>query len=276
MGRQDVHGFRRSGRRGLAALAGLLLVAALEARAGELVIAAAASLREPAQQLALDFEAARPEVETRLSFGASSALGAQIRLGAPVDVFLSADAAIVDDLQRRGLVAAGDRFAFTGNRIVVIVRPGSGLVVKEPADLLRDDIRRFAMPSRVVPIGRYARAWLALHALAEPLAARIVVTEHARATLAAVELGHADAAIVYASDARAGRGAEIAYEIPPAEQPRIVYAAARIATSRAPEDAAAFLASLRTDRASALLRAAGFRPPGGAGPAGPEPEAKPE
>jgi molybdate transport system substrate-binding protein len=276
LGRQDGQGFRRARRSGLAALAGSLLALAPVARAGDLVIAAAASLREPVEQLSLDFEAARPEVDTRLSFGASSALGAQVRLGAPVDVFLSADAAIVDDLERRGLVVAGDRFALTRNRIVVIVRRESGMALNRPADLLGEDVRRFAMPSKVVPIGRYASAWLALHGLSEPLAARTVVTEHARATLAAVALGHADAAIVYASDARAGRDVEIAFEIPEAEHPPIVYSAARIATSRVPEDAAAFLASLRTERASALLRAAGFRPLRAGGAAGATPELAPE
>jgi len=258
--RRDGQGARRTGRLLVAALVALLGAAAPPLRAEELVVAAAASLRGPVEQLARDFEARRPDVTARLSFGASSVLGTQIRLGAPVDVFLSADAAIVDDLQRRGLVAPGDRFVFASNQIVVITRRGSGIALRQPSDLLRADVRRFALPGPAVPLGHYARSWLARHDLGRLLAARTVVTEHARATLAAVELGHADAAIVYASDARAGKGVEVGREIRAAEQPEIAYWAARIARSRAPS-AAAFLASLRTDRAAEVLAAAGFLPP---------------
>jgi molybdate transport system substrate-binding protein len=87
---------------------------------------------------------------------------------------------------------------------------------------------------------------------------RIVRTEHARATLAAVDLGHADAAIVYATDARLARSARVAFEIPEAEQPRIVYVAARIAGG---EQAGRFLAFLGGPEARSALRTAGFGPP---------------
>ena len=68
----------------------------------------------------------------------------------------------------------------------------------------------------------------------------MVQTENVRATLAAVDAGNADAAIVYVTDARMATSARVAFEIPDAEQPRIVYVArASRATRSSPELAAA-------------------------------------
>ncbi len=237
-----------------------LLLGAGPAAANGLVVAAAASLREPIEQLADEFEARHRSTTVSLNFGASSALGVQIRLGAPVDVFLSADPRIVDDLQARGLARASERFAFASNRLVVMRPGGSDLRITGAADLLGAEVRRIAMPTDAVPLGRYARQWLARHGLIEALTPRLVITEHARATLAAVEAGHANLAIVYATDALVARRASLAFEIPAREQPRIVYAAARLSTGRSPVVGAAFLDELRGPRGSRLLREAGFAP----------------
>jgi molybdate transport system substrate-binding protein len=94
----------------------------------------------------------------------------------------------------------------------------------------------------------------------------LVSTEHARATLAAVDAGHADAGIVYATDARMARSARVAFEPPANEQPRIVYVAAPLTSARTPELAAQFVAALAGADAQRMLRAAGFAPPPNAGP----------
>ena len=260
-------------RQGLGLLAVALLACGETPAAGEapttneLLVAAAASLREPVERLADEFETGHPDTTVRLSFGASSALGVQIRLGAPVDVFLSADPRIVDELQRRGLVTAGDRFAFASNRLVVVRRANGGPPLAGPEDLLQPEVQRIAMPTEAVPVGHYARQWLARRGLIEALTPRLVATEHARATLAAVEAGHADLAIVYATDARMARRAEIAYRIPDAEQPSILYVAARLGAGdglRAGDD---FLRELRGAAGARVLREAGFGPVPGPKPA---------
>jgi molybdate transport system substrate-binding protein len=228
--------------------------------AGELVIAAAASLREPIETLVAEYDEANPGGRTRITFGASSALAAQIRLGAPVDVFLSADPRLIDALATRGLISADTRFPFASNRLVVVKRPGSALRIDRAGDLVQPAIRRVAMPAEAVPLGRYARSWLTGQGLLDALMPRIVATEHARATLAAVENEHADVAIVYATDARVARSARIAFEIPTNEQPEIVYSAAAMARGPEPIRSRAFLAALRKPRAASLLSAAGFIP----------------
>jgi molybdate transport system substrate-binding protein len=232
----------------------------------EILVAAAVSLREPLIEISRHYRYEEPSAEVRFSFGASSALGAQIRFGAPIDVFISADERIVDDLEQRGLVAAGSRFALARNRLVVLRSAEFSLAIEEANDLVQPAVRRFAVAAPLVPVGRYAREWLRRRGLLQALGSRIALTEHARAALAAVDLGHADLAIVYATDARIARSARIAWEIPDREQPRIIYTAARI--SARTEGAAeteravsgdAFLAFLRAPGARAVLAAAGFQ-----------------
>lgn len=237
----------------------VLLGGASPTGAAELLVGAAVSLRGPMDEIARRFEAREPGVAVRLSFGASSVLASQVRAGAPLDVLVSADERSVEQLASEGRIAPQDRVVLASNRLVVLVAPHLRRRPARPGDLLAQEIRRVAVPDGAVPIGRYARAWLAAQGLLEPLAARLVPTEHARATLAAVDAGHAEAAIVYATDARLARAARPAFEIPDAEQPRIVYAAARLLGAR--PGAERLLAFLGGDEARRVLAAAGFGVP---------------
>ena len=247
----------------IAALAWPLLVA-MAGAAEELAVGAATSLRESAAAIASHFELAHPELRVRTGFAASSWLAAQLRAGAPLDIVLSADDRIVDDLVAEGLVSPRARLDFACNRLVVVATPELAGSLRQASDLAAPAIRRIAMPASLVPAGRYARIWLPGLGLLDHLAPKLVPTEHARATLAAVDLGHADAAIVYASDARLARAALLAFEVPDAQQPRIVYAAARSAGAGAAADA--YLDHLRGEAAQRILAEHGFAPCGNGSP----------
>ena len=241
--------------RGLVAVA-VLLAAGWGARGEELRVAAASSLREPLERIAERFDSQRSDVRVRIGFGASSVLAAQVRAGAPVDVLVSADSKIAQRLEREGLAAA--RSTVAHNRLVVVAREG-GPSIEAPSDLVGPGVRRVAIPEHAVPVGRYAREWLARHGIAEAMLARAVRTEHARATLAAVDQGLVDLAIVYVTDARLARRAQVALVIPDSEQPRIDYVALVVAETRRPELARAFLDFLRSEQAGQVLADAGFR-----------------
>jgi len=243
-----------------AALAVLIAWALPQAGAAdEIVVAGAVSLRAPLQEIVRRYEATRPGVRLVLTSGASSFLAAQLRAGAPIDLLVAADTRIVDDLVSEGLVNASDRQTLATNRLVAMARPGLSPSPTNAAALATPGIRRIAMPDGAVPVGRYAREWLARRGLLDRLAPRFVLTEHARATLAAVDAGHADVALVYATDARLARHATIAFEIPAAEQPRIVYGVALVRDA-APE-AAGFFSWLASPTARQILQRAGFGAP---------------
>jgi molybdate transport system substrate-binding protein len=249
--------------RGLA-LAGLALAAGLAGCAreqqGPLRVGAAASLREVVEQIGARFAEANPGVRVEPVFGASNELAAQLRAGAPLDVLLSADAEIPRALESEGRVSGVRDFA--ANRLVVVATPEVAPQLSQAADLAGPAVRRLAMPGAAVPIGRYAREWLLGRGLAQALEPRLVRTQDVRATLAAVDSGNADAAIVYATDARVAKSARVALEIPDAEQPRIVYTAAVASDTRQPEAASRFLGFLGGAEAVRLLRKAGFGAPG--------------
>jgi molybdate transport system substrate-binding protein len=78
----------------------LIAMLAKPAGGGELLVAAAVSLREPLETVARRFESEHPGTRVQLAFGASSALAAQARAGAPLDVFVAADEESIDSLAR--------------------------------------------------------------------------------------------------------------------------------------------------------------------------------
>lgn len=222
------------------------------AGAETLRVGAAVSLREPVEAGARAFEAEHPGLRVRVSYGASSALAAQLRAGAPLDLLLSADLEIARALAEGGL--AEPPLELARNRLVVVAAPDARL--ETPQDLLA--LRRIAVPDGAVPVGRYARAWLRGRGLLAALEGRFVPTEHARATLIAVEQGAVDAAIVYATDARLARRARTAFAVPADEHPEIVYAIS-LRRGAGPLGAArAFAAWWRSEAGRSRLRAAGF------------------
>jgi molybdate transport system substrate-binding protein len=243
----------------------LILVALLAkpALAGDLVVAAAVSLTEPLGTIAARFEKEHPGAHVQLAFGASSALAAQAKAGAPMDVFVAADEETIAALASAGLVRKGTQQVIAGNTLVVIASRELRVPIESAADLARPEVRRIALPEAAVPLGHYGRAWLEGRGLLATLAPRLVATEHARATLAAVDAGNADAGIVYATDARTARSARVVFTPPAAEQPRIVYVAALLTSARAPSLADQFLAALMAADARHALVASGFSPPPG-------------
>ena len=228
-------------------------------RAGEILVAGAVSLREPLTEIARGYEREHAGTRVQLTFGASNFLAAQLRAGAPIDIFVSADARIVDALVAEGLVAPTAIRMLARNRLVVLARPGLASVPTTVGELDAPGIRRIAIPDGAVPVGRYAREWLERSGLLARLTPRLIPTEHARSTLAAVDAGNADVAVVYATDARLARHAKLAFRVPAAEQPDILYAVARARRARA--EANAFPAWLDGPVAQQALANAGFEAP---------------
>jgi molybdate transport system substrate-binding protein len=86
--------------------------------AAEVRIAVAANFTEPAKELASDFEAISG-YKTRLSFGATGQLYAQIVQGAPFDVLLAADRTTPDRAIAEGHGVAGTQRTYAIGRLVL-------------------------------------------------------------------------------------------------------------------------------------------------------------
>lgn len=228
-----------------------------------LEVYAASSLIDAFADVERELEAAEPGLDVVVSTAGSQILRMQIEHGGPADVFASADPDHVQALLDGGWLVDGEAFADNG-LAVIVPRPGPGRV-RSFEDLPRAE--RLVIGAPNVPVGRYARQMLrrageASRGRFEALTMSRVVSEETNARLvrAKVELGEADAAIVYRSDAIASDRVTLV-EVPEEHDVRAEYRAGVVAGTAEPELASRFVALLRSPRGQAILARHGFGPP---------------
>jgi len=216
-----------------------LFLLAFPVHASEVRVFAAASLSDALQSIARVYEKQTGD-RVLFNFGASSTLARQIELGAPADVFLSADEAKMDALQKQGLIDRATRASALSNKLAIV---GDG--IRSPRDLIGKKVA-IAEPSSV-PAGIYARTWLTRIGLWPKIAPNVIPTEHVRAALAAVRSGNADAAIVYVTDTP-----RVSYVVD--DGPPISYPFAVVTNAENPKAARRFLAFVRSPEAMKIFR----------------------
>ena len=236
---------------------GVLLLALLSMQGAAppqpITVAAAVSLTDALEEIAKAYSAAGG-APVRFNLAGSNVLARQIVSGAPADVFISADEAQMDVVEKAGALVPGSRVAVVENQLAVVAAADRADFVRREFARAPAEIRRLAIGDpAAVPAGVYARRYLEAKGLWQAYEPRIVPTTNVRAALAAVETGGVDAAIVYLTDLSAARTAVLAMAIPLAEGPRIVYPGAVIAASKNAVEAKRFLAFLRGPAATATF-----------------------
>ncbi len=221
-------------------------------------VAAAVSLTDALTAAAAEYPATG-NGRVRFNFAASNVLARQIVNGAPVDLFISADEAQMDVVEKAGRIVEGSRVDLLSNQLAVVVPDDRSRTFAGIRDLLDPAFRRIAIGDpEAVPAGVYAKAYLEREGVWEPLRSRIVPTASVRAALASVESGAADAAIVYRTDARMSNRASVAWLVPLDRGPRILYPAARVRGSPATSEAAKFVVFLQSDAGMRVFERFGF------------------
>jgi molybdate transport system substrate-binding protein len=239
----------------------LLALAPLFAAAAELSVSAAASLTNALRELGPAFEAQNPGTRVIFNFGASDTLLAQIARGAPADVFASADEVAMNRAETQRLISPGSRRNFLANTLVMIVPADGALGLKAPTDLLRPDVKRFAVGNPAsVPVGRYTKSALEAAALWEAAQAKAVFAQNVRQALDYVARGEVDAGFVYASDALIASGKVRVVTQVPTTTP-ITYPIAIVAGGPNAEAARSFLNFVLTPAAQAVFARHGFGKP---------------
>lgn len=220
----------------------------------ELTISAASSLTEP-----LEAYDETTEIEEQYSFAGSDDLAAQIRKGAPVDVFASANTSLPDALFEEGLVEKPE--TFISNQLVLAVPSDSDIVgigglVREESDLV--------IGAEGVPVGDYTRELLDRL----PSSASAAILDQVRSEEPDVKsivgklvAGAADAGFVYASDVNTAGEDLTAIELPADLEPIVTYGAAVVSDSENQEAAQGFIDSLKSGEAHELLLDADFLEP---------------
>jgi molybdate transport system substrate-binding protein len=193
----------------VAGVAALLLAGAapLRGQSGVLTVFAAASLTEAFADIGQRFDQENPGARVRFNYAGSQQLVLQIQQGARADVFASADERWMKTVTDSGF-AAGAPAVFAHNRLVVIVPAANPGRIDRLQDLSRRGLK-IVLAAGAVPVGRYSRQ--ALEQLsaapgftadfsAHVLANVVSQEENVKAVATKVQLGEADAGIVYRSD----------------------------------------------------------------------------
>lgn len=250
----------------VALTAALLTIAPLLARAHStqtepLRIAAASDLQAVLPELLRQFEA-DTGTKAVASFGASGSFFAQIRNGAPFDVFFSADIDYPQQLIAAGSADADTLYRYATGRLVVWTRKDTAFPITRGLAALTDPrVRRIAIANPAhAPYGRAAVAALRHAGLYDTLQPRLVLGENISQTAQLVDSGNADAGILAlslaAGPALTARGTYV--EIPADAHPPIEQALVIISASRQKDAARRLTAYVRRPEVRDLLRHFGF------------------
>ena len=232
-----------------------------------LTVFAAASLTDAFSEIGHGFEASHPGVTVRFNFAGSQTLSTQITQGAAADVFASANHTEMDKVVSAGLVSQGAPRDFLTNVLVVILPKGNPANLLTLRDLARPGIK-LDLGDETVPAGKYARQVLdnmskdpsySVGFAAQVLANVVSNESDVKQVVAKVQLGEADAGIVYVSDAIAAPELRT-IEIPANLNVVAKYPIAALTQAAQPELASEFIDAVLSAEGQAVLKKWGFTP----------------
>ncbi|MGD8404894.1 MAG: molybdate ABC transporter substrate-binding protein [Anaerolineales bacterium] len=226
-----------------------------------LTVFAAASLTESFSEIATAFEVSHPGVNVSLNFTGSNTLRAQIEQGAQADAFASANTREMEILVKNGLIEDAPQIFLT-NQLVIITPENNPAGLSTFDDLAQPDLK-LVLAAEEVPVGRYTRLMLENVGadFKEQVLVNVVSNEsNVKQVVAKVQLGEADAGIVYASDAVAAPELPV-IEIQPELNVLAEYPIAALKDAPQPELADEFVAFVLSPEGQAVLQKWGFSTP---------------
>lgn len=211
-------------------------------------VMAAASLVDVMKPLSSAYGEEHDGAKVEVDAAASSALVQRLKSGAKADVLITADTTTMDQAVSAGV--AKDPVVVATNTLVIVVPKGNPGKVTG-LDFFTTAGNRSVICASEVPCGRAAeKAISATGGTPQPLTRAVDV----RAALGSVTSGEADAALVYATDAKSAGDKVDTIEIPNA--PVVEYPASALN-----DNGADFVKLLSSDKGKQILRDAGFGTP---------------
>jgi molybdate transport system substrate-binding protein len=230
-----------------------------------LTVFAAASLTDAFTEIGTAFQAEYPNVTVSFNFAGSQALASQIVEGAPVDVFASANNTQMQVVVDAGLIPADTATTFVRNSLVIITPADNPAQIDELADLAQPGLT-IVLAADSVPAGKYtvdllnnANATLGETFSASVLANVVSYEDNVRSVLSKVELGEADAGVVYLSDSVTSSSIQV-IQIPDDMNVIATYPIATVTASAYPDYAQAFVDFIYSAQAQEILTRYGFLP----------------
>ncbi|MFI9121188.1 molybdate ABC transporter substrate-binding protein [Streptomyces bikiniensis] len=218
-----------------------------------LTVLAAASLTDVFKTAGAAYEKSHPGTRLTFSFAGSQELVAQVSQGSPADVLVTADTKSMDKVK----ADTGTPAVIARNRLVIATGEGNPHKVDDLKDLADTELK-VVLAAPEVPAGKYSKQILDK----QKITVKPVSQEpNVRAVLSKVELGEADAGLVYRTDAESAKDKVDAVDIPDDQNAVAQYPAATLKDSGNAEAAAAFVAWLSSPEGQKILRDAGFQKP---------------
>ena len=240
----------------------------------ELIVFAAASMKETLTEIAELYKTAAPEVTITYNFDSSGKLLTQIKEGADCDLFISAaptqmnamDGSLIGDTEKNpdglDLIVTDSRVNLLENKVTLAVPEGNPKGIKsfdQLAELLKDGDVMLAIGNSDVPVGQYTLKIFNYYGIDETAVAdKLTYGNNVKEVTSQVSEAAADCGIIYATDAYSA-GLTVVDSATAEMCGQVIYPAAVMQGEK--EDAArAFLAYLQTDAAMAVFESVGFSP----------------
>jgi molybdate transport system substrate-binding protein len=235
-----------------------------------LQVFAAASLTEAFNELGRDFARQQRGVQVQFNFAGSQQLVQQLQQGVQADVFASANLSQMRLVVEQGLVISETVQVFASNQLAVALAPGNPAGIEDLAHLSQPGVR-LVLAAPEAPAGIYTQELLLRLAgyptfgpwYREAVLDNVVSYEtNVKAVLEKVQLGEADAGILYASDVQGKDAPQLeSFIVPPEVNPRIRYPIAPLVGAAQPELAQVFIDFVLSEQGQKVLAEHGLLPP---------------
>jgi molybdate transport system substrate-binding protein len=249
---------------GLLSLTGICIIVGHvgAAEPQEITVSAAISLKNAFEEMGKLFESRNKDVKIVFNFEASGDLMAQIKGGAPVDVFTSAALKDMDALDTGGLVIKDSRLNFVSNTVVLVKPVSSKAPVASFDDLKKPEVKKIVIGNpKSVPAGRYADEVLHTLKLSNALKDKLVFAENVRQVLDYVARNEVDAGVVYSTDAKTRpREVTVILAAPEGSHKPILYPIGVVKGSKHEKLARAFISFVRSGEGKKIIEKYGFKP----------------
>lgn len=224
-----------------------------------ITVSAAASLTEAFTDIASQFEKENPETNVSLNFGGSGNLRTQIEVGAPVDVFASADESQMNTLGNESLILNDSRKDFAHNSLVLIVPTSSTLNITGLEDLTDPEVKKISTcDPNTAPVGKYTRSAFTEAGLWNQTEKKMVLVDDVKQALVYVERGEVDAGFVYLTDAKNAEPGSIKIVSNLPVSTPVTYPIAVVSSSNNKEKAQEFVDFITGEEGQKILEKYGF------------------
>ena len=222
---------------------------------GSMSVFAASSLTAAFKSLGASFQGAHAGTTVQLNFAGSPTLVTQIEQGASADVFASADTTNMDKLKADEFTA-GDSQVFAHNKLEIVVAAGNPKHIASLADLAKPGVV-YITAAPTVPAGKYALQILGKAGV--KVTPKSLETD-VKSVLGKIELGEADAGIVYVTDVKAAGNKVAGVPIPDSVNVIATYPMVEVKGSRNSALGRAFISYVLSTDGQAMLQSFGFLP----------------